>query len=141
MDTLHSDNKFLDFKLFVLPETKKGVAARTYQLFILVNANEYDEASQDLLQKIIGAMKLDLEKDVLVAELEGNENLDANSIRYKTLLSFGLSTKRVGIHYPLKKYQLLKKEEQQFLLADVLPKIAADRNLKGMLWNVLKDLK
>ena len=141
MDTLNLDNKFLDFKLFVLPETEKTAEDyKTYTLFILVYKKDYDEAARELLKKIIGAMKLDFEQEVLVKELEDGVRIDYNGIQTKTLVSFDVSMKKAGIHYPLQKYELLEYNNGQFLLVDSLSKIAADKNLKGMLWNVLKNI-
>lgn len=141
MDTLNLDNKFLDFKLFVLPETEKSVETNEiHALFILVRQEDYDESNRELLKKIIGAMKLDFEKEVFVKVIEEGERINYNTIRSKALISFEVPMKHAGIHYPLKKYQLLEYNEGQFLLADSLNAIATDRNLKGMLWNVLKNL-
>ncbi|MEN0045817.1 MAG: hypothetical protein AAF806_02025 [Bacteroidota bacterium] len=141
MDTLNLDNKFLDFKLFVLPETESlAEIDKNYTIAILVNTDEYDESNQELLKKIIGAMKLNFEQEVFVYKLEEYENIDFNSINCKTLLSFDVSMKRAGVHYRMPKYQLLHYNNAQFLLADSLPKIAVDKNLKGALWNVLKNI-
>lgn len=141
MDTIDLDNKFLDFKLFVLPETESSAETdKTYAIAILVNAEEYDESNQEFLKKIISAMKLDFEKEVYLSALKQGECINFHAIPSKTLISFDISIKQAGIHYPLKKYQLLQYNKEQFLLADSLTKIAADRNLKGMLWNVLKNL-
>ncbi|MEL6719625.1 MAG: hypothetical protein AAFO82_22720 [Bacteroidota bacterium] len=141
MDTLDLDNKFLDFKLFVLPETENlEETDKTYAIAILVSADEYDESHQELLKKIIGAMKLDFEKEVSVYQLAENESVNFNAIHCKTLLSFNIPMKQAGVHYRIPKYQLLQYNEDQFLLADSLPKIAADKNLKGALWNVLKNI-
>jgi len=141
MDTLHLDNKFLDFKLFVLPETEKlAKENEVYRLFIVVDKEDYDEFTQELLEKIIGAMKLDFEEEVFVKIVEEGERINYNTIQSKALISFEVPMKQTGIHYPLKKYQLLQYNNGQFLLVDSLTKIATDRNLKGMLWNVLKNL-
>jgi len=141
MDTLNLDNKFLDFKLFVLPKTENlGKTDKTYSLFILVRPEEYNESSQEFLKKIIGAMKLDFEQEVFVLKLQEGENANFHAINCKILLSFDVLMKPIGVHYPLKKYHFLKYNDCQFLLADSLPKIAEDKNLKGALWNVLKNV-
>lgn len=141
MEIINLNNKFFDFKLFVLPETKNIQREEDFCPFlVLVDKKDYDELNQDLLKKIIGALKFDFSKDVLVMEYEIGTILEFQPSSCRVIISFGIPLKHLGIHFSLQKYDLLQHRQHQFLLADTLKEISADKKLKGTLWASLQGV-
>lgn len=150
---MSANNHFIDFPIFQTPEyntcseSRRGENQR--KTLILFAAGEDTEDLNVFLSKILAAVKLDLQKDVLVLPLPEDEPLHAISIVRKekidTVIVFGLPFNRLGVHLAAPFYQPVTAGSAQWLLAHSLADIYAERQQggkqkAGALWRSLQSL-
>ena len=140
------DATFLDFKIIDLQEpasllTKlEGNADKG--IFICFSKEEIEHEA--FLSKILSAIKLDLQTDVLILKETLDKGFSFSQIQaqkeIKITLIFGYSPKHLGIHANCQKYQPLTIHSCTFLFADKLAEIANDKKLKTLLWQALQSI-
>ena len=125
-------------KVKYLGENQKNIA-----LFIQNESEAYlNEELFNLLTNILNACKLGMQDVALVntAALPASP-LSAwqQAVPMKQCVLFGIPPQQFGLE-PLPMYQLHSAGGIQLLFSDPLTLIAADKQLKGKLWNGLKQL-
>ncbi|KAB7731192.1 hypothetical protein F5984_10325 [Rudanella paleaurantiibacter] len=109
---------------------------------VLILADE-DLAPSDLLflEKILKAVNLDV-NGVDLLNVYGVADVNfAEVLRHKYIhhfITFGVPFKRINLDIMMDRYQPIRFDGITFLMADSLPVIEADQNLKRQLWNSLK---
>ncbi|WP_019990390.1 hypothetical protein [Rudanella lutea] len=109
---------------------------------VLILADE-DLAPSDLLflEKILKAVNLDV-NGVDLLNVYGVADVNfADVLRHKYIhhfITFGVPFKRINLDIMMDRYQPIRFDGITFLMADSLPVIEADQNLKRQLWNSLK---
>ena len=140
------NSQFLDFKIIHKEEITtildRCTGLNKRNVFLLYNHKEIDQIP--FLTKILAAVKLDLQQDVLV--LEGTSSttfsffdLIAEQPIEKTIV-FDYAPTSLGLHLHINKYELITINNCEFLFADALEKISNDKQLKGKLWGALKKM-
>jgi hypothetical protein len=145
------NSTFLDFKVFALDEETASTMHGQNQkgLLILAQAGENQAALQDFLQKILAAVKYDLEQDTLLIWLNEESRPNVASLlaknKCKTLVAFGLVPEHLGIHFEWPLYYPMRLQNIQYLRADDLDAIFQERQqggkkMSGALWKCLQDM-
>ena len=132
----------LPFTTYQIPETAGHQTASTEQWLLIVVRSSETNASNDLLEKIAGALKADFSKNVYLLTLEIGERLnirEINALQPKLMLSFGVSPADLGIWIDLDKPGM--RQLEAFCLIYTLPadKLAANANAKKELWGYMQD--
>ncbi|OIN57457.1 hypothetical protein [Arsenicibacter rosenii] len=109
---------------------------------VLILADEELTASDLLfLEKILKAVNLNLD-GVELMNLHRIGHIDfADVLRGKYIhhfITFGVPFRRIGLDIMMDRYQPVRFEGISFLMADSLPTVEADQNLKRALWHSLK---
>lgn len=141
-------NSYLDYKVFVVPEFNEisSKLSGENQKHILVGfIDENNPALDALLERILTAVKLNIQKDCLTVKRLENEMLPSFSqlIQENTIAKvvlFGISSKDLGLNITPPQYIPLEFNNRTFLFADMLSKINAAENLKKNLWDALRDM-
>lgn len=137
-----------EFQKYAL-ESKEITSKRlkgSNQKALLVVLKTDEKSLIPFLQKILQAIKMDWEKDILVLEIDSNTNLKLSEIwdshKINQVLVFGIPPKQLGLNINIKAYEPLNWTNRQLLFSHDLtylndPKHAA---YKKTLWNALKSL-
>lgn len=139
---------FMDFPVYPISSIQKEESASpspaAANTFIVVEAEHYNDTLAAFLTKILGAVNLDFQKDVVLIPLTAKDHPRFSAWKtnqsIKFVLLFGTAPKAIGIQASLAKYQAKKIQDIQFLYADDLQKISEDVNAKKALWGCLKAL-
>ena len=114
-------------------EEQKSIAV------LMKNASEADLL---FLSKILAAVKLDIDKDILLINSSSlpafNQFKKVPSI--DKLLVFGILPAEIGLHFKVKPYSLIDFNNFSFLFVHALKDISEDVNKKKMLWQQLQVL-
>ncbi len=115
----------------------------------MAKAGENQAALQDFLQKILAAVKYDLEQDALLIWLNDESRPNVASLltknKCKTLVAFGIVPSYLGIHFEWPLYYPMRLQNIQYLNADDLDAIFQERQkggkkMSGALWKCLQDM-
>lgn len=126
--------------VYVIVENKR------YPLLVLVEDTKspfLEEKNEELLEKILQSVGIKVPETRLLntAHLLPEDGFDSfQELPSKRVLSFGVDLKTLGLNLSLKKYELKTQDNITFLLADTLPEIATDKEMKKKLWQGLKQL-
>ena len=118
----------------------KGKFAR--QILVLTLA-ESDSNHISFINKVLAAVKLDLEVDALYAEVAPGQAINCFSglkSPPKFVLVFGLSPKHVRCFANVRAYEPLSINRCTWLFADALSILEPNRDKKTQLWNALKSV-
>jgi DNA polymerase III psi subunit len=152
-------NEFEDNTLLSMsPQTTLGLSVETqtttespkttiqyYQpkqkvVIVLTSLNPTDS---ELLGKILGAVKLDLQS-VDIIELDKNQEINLSQIfiqkSVNQLITFGINLSKVRLDVLLNSYQILEKQGIKFIYSDSLTSIQNDIPKKKALWGSLKEM-
>ncbi|MEM6316710.1 MAG: hypothetical protein AAF960_03515 [Bacteroidota bacterium] len=139
-------NSFLDFKVINVADTaqlEKEFQGKVDKGVFICFLTE-DVELIPFLTKVLGAVKLDLENDVLVLQKTPDNNFSFSSVAkakgITKALFFGVSPKDVGFQAALKKYTLTTLGDFTILFADSLAEISNQQALKKQLWVALQQL-
>ena len=139
---------FFTDSLFVLPAQNppivNDIKSEQKQILVLYQDDKDQQELLDLLKKILIAIQLDIDKDIILVRSK-KEDLYSfirmrTKIEIKQILVFGLNAKQLGLNIQAELYQILSFEACQFLFVDALSKIATDQKLKGALWTCLQSM-
>jgi|GEM_PF-2157510 len=126
-------------------ETHSQISASYYQpkqkvIIILTSLNP---AASELLVKILGAVKLDLQS-VDIVELSKNKDLDLSQIfnqkSVNQVITFGINLSELKLDLFLSPYQMFEKQGIKFIFSDSLSDIQNDIPKKKALWGSLKEM-
>lgn len=122
------------------PKPPQPVAQLNHKVLILAD-EELDPSDLLFLEKILKAVNLNI-NGVELLNLHGVAHIDfAELLRGKHIhhfITFGVPFKRLNLDIMMDRYSPVRFEGITFLMADSLPTIEADQNLKRSLWNSLK---
>jgi DNA polymerase III psi subunit len=109
-------------------------------IIILTSLNPVDS---ELLGKILGAVKLDLQS-VDIIELAHNKEVNLSQIfiqkSVNQVVIFGINLSKVSLDIKLTPYQILEKQGIKFIYSDSLTDIQNDIPKKKALWGSLKGM-
>lgn len=140
------DASFLDFKIIDFSDIQmvlskcQGNAAKG----IFICSSDMDVEVESFLTKILSAVQLDLNGDVLLLKKTIGNGFSFSSLKehhpIQKVLVFGLAPSNLGIHINSQKYQPLVIGGTTFLFCDELTSIANNQNLKKSLWVALQGM-
>ena len=124
-----------------LPETTIQYYHPKQKIIILVTS--LNAVDSELLGKILGAVKLDLQS-VDVIELDKNQSISLSQIftqkSVNQFITFGIDLSKVTLEINLTPYQILEKQGVKFIYSDSLSDIQSDVPKKKLLWGSLKEM-
>jgi hypothetical protein len=143
---------FLDFHLFPVPEQaqpKNGVkGAGDKGIWVWYEAEvAQQEEIEGFLAKVFGAAKIDLAQQAKHICLTKEESISFSRVEgsktAKFVFLFGVSGKRLGLHFQLHPYQPVHFGTTSFILTDSIADIFEERQAggkekSGQLWRTLK---
>jgi hypothetical protein len=110
---------------------------------LLLADEELDPSNLIFLEKILKAVNLNID-GVDLLNLHGARDMDfAELLRGKYIhhfITFGVPFERIGLDIMMDRYSPVRFEGITFLLADSLPTIEADQQLKKRLWTALQRI-
>lgn len=140
MEQKNLDNRFFNFPLFVLPDRKKGAVIDKFRpILILVQEEDYQNDSKELLANILNAINISIDEQVYLLTIADDTRYNWLDYPTQLILSFGVPFKNIGIHYTVPPYRLLAYQDRQFLYVHDLTKIAAEKKWKAALWGEIKN--
>ena len=110
---------------------------------VVVILSSLNPMDSELLGKILGAVKLDLQS-VDIIELDKNSSINLSQIFTQKfvnqVITFGVDLSKVGIDIKLMPYQILENQGIKFIYSDSLTAIQNDIPKKKALWGSLKEM-
>jgi hypothetical protein len=135
------DGSFFDFDIYTgVNDAEMPLCEEIKSIAVLVcNASESDLV---FLSKILAAVKLDFDKDILLINSSSlpvfNQFRALPSI--DKLLVFGILPADIGLHIMAKPYNLINFNNYSLLFVHALKDISEDVNKKKLLWQQLQVL-
>ena len=139
-------NQFLDFKIINVSDTNSIIDAcnGSSEKGIFLSYQTVDKSLESFLAKILSAVKLDLQTDVLTLEKTLDNDFSFSTLSkaqsIHTALFFGISPKAVGLQVDCHKYHPFSIDGCLFLFADDLKGISENQTLKKALWEALQAI-
>lgn len=112
-------------------------------ILVLALDEPNNAGNRAFIAKVLSAANLDLSADTLFAEIPAGTPVNCFSglsERPKFILVFGLPPSQIGLFAAVQPYQALPFHGATWLFADSLSILEPDRDKKGKLWSVLKEL-
>jgi DNA polymerase III psi subunit len=110
---------------------------------VVILVNSLNPTDSELLGKILGAVKLDLQS-VDIIELDKNQGINLSQIftqkSVNQIITFGIDLTNVSLDVNLSPYQILEKQGIKFIYSDSLTSIQNDIPKKKALWGSLKEM-
>jgi DNA polymerase III psi subunit len=126
----------------VIPQEKSIQYYQPKQKVIII-VTSLNSTDSELLGKILGAVKLDLQS-VDIIELDKNKEIDLSQIftqkSVNQMITFGIDLLNVKLDLKLTPYQILENQEIKFIYSDSLSDIQNDIPKKKALWGSLKEM-
>ncbi|GAB4053852.1 hypothetical protein [Spirosoma litoris] len=124
----------------LLPTQKPRLPQLNHKVLLLAD-EELDPSNLLFLEKILKAVNLNIE-GVDLLNLHGVRDMDfPELLRGKYInhfITFGVPFERINLDIMMDRYSPVRFEGITFLMADSLPTIEADQNLKKRLWGALQ---
>lgn len=124
-------------------EKKKAIHYYQPKQKVVILVNQLNPTDSELLGKILGAVKLDLQL-VDVIELDKNKEVNLSQIltqkSVNQLVTFGINLSNVSLDVKLTPYQILQNQGIKFIYSDSLTSIQNDIPKKKALWVALKEM-
>lgn len=109
---------------------------------IVVHEEPLNDQAKDLLEKILGAIKVDLSKEVFMLHLGKTKHVHLGSLlradNIHLVLNFGCPSKQLKLNIEDKKYQVLHLGATKYIYSDPIEALEKNKQLKMLLWNGLK---
>lgn len=110
---------------------------------VVILVNSLNPTNSELLGKILGAVKLNLQS-VDIVELDKNQQVNLSQIftqkSVNQLITFGIDLLKVNLDIKLLPYQILENQGIKFIYSDSLTDIQNDIPKKKALWGSLKEM-
>ena len=110
---------------------------------VIILVTSLNPTDSELLGKILGAVKLDLQS-VDIVELDKNKDINLSQIFIQNsvnqLITFGIDLSKISLDIKLTSYQILEKQGIKFIYSDSLTDIQNDIPKKKALWGSLKGM-
>jgi len=137
------DQAYFDYDLYSIPEELSlSDISFTAPNVILTYSDDY-EANSELLLKILGAVGLDMSKDVDHIQLEKGKQINiskAVSTNTRQIIAFGIAQDKLGINAKFRAYSQYPTETYNILLSHSLKKLTESKDHKKALWESLKTI-
>lgn len=141
-------NQFLDYSVIALQEVdeviKKCTGSNQKKLLVVYNLDKTEAKNIEFLKKILSAAKFDIQDDILLLGTTPKQGFSFISMRTKValdnLLVFGFPPSFLGLNLDISTYQPTHFNHCGFLFADDLSLLESNKQLKGALWNGMKEL-
>ena len=140
------NSQLINFKIF--PKAEKSTILKnckgknTKGIFLLYNESETEQVP--FLAKILAAVQLDMEQDVIAFSCTETQTFSLSDINeshsLKKAIIFGFHPQHIGLQVQFQKYQLYSIGGIQYLFADSLTEIESTKAKKGLLWGVLQKM-
>ena len=140
------NSQLIDFK--IIPKTEKNTILKHSKgknakgVFLLYNESEAEQVP--FLAKILAAIQLDMEKDVIVFPSTNTQTFSLSDISeshsLKKAIIFGFPPQHIGLQVQFQKYQLYTIKGIQYLFVDSLQEIENTKAKKSLLWGALQQL-
>ncbi len=142
------NSDILDFQIFLAPDQKKEafsiIGSNQNEICIVYSTEATQKDDLAFLEKILGAVKLSFDNDVVRLEVHQNENISFSKLKQSYSINkcivFGISPQKLGLNFDCPKYQFIPFNGIQYLYSDSLEMIAQDKELKAALWAALKTM-
>jgi DNA polymerase III psi subunit len=125
----------------VSPQTTPSYYQPKQKVIILITS--LNPTDSELLGKILGAVKLDLQS-VDIIELDKSQEVNLSQIftqkSINQLITFGIDLSKISLDIKLNPYQILEKQDIKFIYSDSLTDIQNDIPKKKALWGSLKEM-
>ncbi len=114
------------------------------KVFLFIKKEEWNLENENLLKKIMSAVKINLETDTNLLLLEAHQDayvsdeLNPQSNQY--FFAFGLNAKRLGIQTRTLPYKWMQIDHLHILFSHTLTDLQKNVNYKKQLWAVLKEM-
>ncbi len=144
---------FLDFPLIDVPARQDWASRlggqRARNVLLVFQRKPDDEVLVGFLEKVLAAVKLDVQKDVCLLPITYSEQFCFVHLRqsadFQYFIAFGIAPERMGLTLQASLYQPFMIEGTHFLFADDLQQIYEERQAGGKqmsskLWQALKNL-
>ena len=129
----------INSKLYNIPPTL-STADLSETTRLIVVSPELTSAEDELLQKMLSATGLNSNEFMHIIANKSNiaVNYFVNHPKSLKLISFGLSSTKLGLQVEVKKYRPFSLQKLDIVIVDDLTTIGPEVNLKKYIWNVLK---
>lgn len=135
---MHSE--FKDFVSYDIPQVTDESLDNYLPVVILLREADY-ATHESLLLKILGAMDLDVSKQVSFIKLSPKGFFNTGKLPKTTehILAFGLKPSDLGFNSAFKGYRFYKTETFSILFSHPLAKLSAEKQKKKSLWEALQS--
>ena len=129
----------VDHTDFDLEELSQSVKDKST---IVLHEAPLNDQAKDLLEKILGAIKVDLSKEVFTLHLGKTKHVHLGRLlragNIHLVLNFGCSSKQLKLNIEDKKYHVLHLGATKYIYSDPIDALEKNKQLKMLLWNGLK---
>jgi len=134
------ENYTPDIEIYNIPEPNVAQPKSVNDLVVVLYVQDLEE-NRTLLEKILTAIKLDIDKDVTIIPIKENESINISKVingATKKVLSFGLGPKKLGLNASFAANYLYPTESFFVMLTYGLGKLELDKEKKKALWMALQ---
>lgn len=132
--------------LVKLPETKSelpDVLPSSPRTAVILPNNDLNEDTKSFIFKIISAIKLNPENDILLCKLDNYETLQLAELvdthKLDFVITFGIHADTLSLQNKFNPFHWHRYEQFVLLACPSIDEIQNDKNQKGNLWNALKN--
>jgi len=132
---------FFDFSTYDFEEVSLNEQEKSNSkgvLVILPQQVSSDEAAQELLTKLFGAIKIDFASTNVIYVEDEKEIVGISYHILDSVLVFGVDLKRIGIHIPLALNSAKKINDTLIINTNAPSELATSVDSKKQLWGLLK---
>lgn len=137
----------MKYKIFDIPESDLETLSikgnNKKHILVAVNSKDLSENSE-FLQKILGAIKLNVAEDCLVLEFSEDSQVSLNQLKetnqIRKVINFGVPHQSLGTQLPFTEHHVFPLEDMTLLTTKPLGEISKSQDLKKRLWNSLKEI-
>ena len=133
--------------LFIVPDaplTEKTEGNYAQKVLILMLQEPAFADWRGFLEKLLGAVKINLANDTLLVFIQHHEQISIapllKSKQPEQVLVFGIRPEQMGLHISVEKYHPIFFSNTNLLFADSLSTLEPDKNLKMKMWTAMKTL-
>jgi len=138
--------KYFDFPIYVdkTSDIEKILETKESVFRVFLHKSDWNPPNEELLYKILHALKLNIEKDVQILVLEQGQNAHISSNISNTegqkFLAFGLNANRIGLQIKTLPYKVISIKNFKILFSHKLEDLQKNVNYKKLLWAQLQNL-
>ncbi len=129
----------VDHTDFDLEELSRSVEDKST---IVVHEEPLNDPAKDLLEKILGAIKVDLSKEVFMLHLGKTKHVHLGRLlregNIHLVINFGCQSKQLKLNIEEIKYKVLHLGATKYIYSDPIDALDKNKQLKMLLWNGLK---